>query len=97
MRISSGISEIGFNYGSGNRVVSEKFYVWPMYNAGRVEQIHSVAKRTEFNAMYSKPTAEDRQRVFSMYCDNSSFEYTSRGSRERADSAVPGSLFDAIA
>ena len=33
MKISSGIAEISLSINQGNRIVSEKAFLWPAYNA----------------------------------------------------------------
>ena len=97
MRISSGMAEIGFNALHGSRIASEQFYVWPLYNAGKVESIHSVTRRTESNVTYSKPSQEDRERIMDLARDRSFNEYSPSGKIGRpAAGFQPGSLFDAI-
>ena len=97
MKISTGISEIGFNNLYANRTASEKFYIWPVYNAGHVDRIHGVARRTESNAVYSMPVAEDREKILAHVNDFTNREYSSSGKINRSYPAVqPGSLFDAI-
>ena len=97
MRISSGMAEINFG-NPPNRIASEKFYVWPLYNAGRVETIHGVMRRTESNVTYSKPTTEDRDRLLAMMNDNPQKEYSPAGTlRAKTYGIQPGSFFDAIA
>jgi hypothetical protein len=98
MRISSGMAEIGFNNLSGSRIASEQFYVWPLYNAGRVESIHGVTRRTESNIIYTKPSQEDREKIMDLAKERSFNEYSSAGRIGGAHIGLqPGSLFDAIA
>lgn len=98
MRISSGMAEIGFNNLPGMRVASEQFYVWPLYNAGRVESIQGVTRRTESNVIYSKPSPSDHDRIIDLAKDRSCSEYSATGRTGRAHCGLqPGSLFDAIA
>jgi hypothetical protein len=98
MRISTGMAEIGFANPLNNRIASEKFFVWPLYNAGKVENIHGVTRRTESNIAYSKPTPEDRDRLLAMMDDHSQKEYSPAGTLRATTYGIqPGSFFDAIA
>ncbi len=98
MRISSGMAEIGFAAQGGQRIASERLYVWPLYNAGQVENIHGVARRTESNILYAKPSPEDRNRIMDLAKDRSFSEYSSSGRIGRNGAGLqPGALFDAIA
>lgn len=97
MRISAGMAEIGF-VNQNAKIASEKFFVWPLYNAGRVENIHGVTRRTESNITYAKPSPEDRDKMLALYKDNSMREYSSAGTFTQTARAIqPGSFFDAIA
>jgi hypothetical protein len=97
MRISTGLAEIGFAGYADNRIASEKFYLWPQYNAGRVNQIRGVTRHTESNVIYSKPLGEDRDKIMELSRDRSGFEYTNTGRADRHASGIrPGALFDAI-
>ena len=97
MRISTGIAEIGFTVPGSQRITSEQFYVWPLYNAGRVENIHGVTRRTDSNITYTKPSPEDRDRIMNLSRDRSLKEYSITGKlRNPANGIQPGSLFEAI-
>jgi hypothetical protein len=97
MRISSGMAEIGFNPVQGSRIASEQFYVWPLYNAGRVESIRGVTRRTESNVIYSKPSLQDREKILELAKERSFNEYSPSGRIGRPHAGLqPGSLFDAI-
>jgi hypothetical protein len=99
MRISSGMAEIGFNPASGSRIASEQFYVWPLYNAGKVENIRGVTRRTESNAIYTKPSQQDREKILDLAKNtgHSFNEYSPSGRADRPHAGLlPGSLFDAI-
>jgi hypothetical protein len=97
MRISSGMADIGFNTLPGSRIASERFYVWPLYNAGRVESIRGVTRRTESNAVYSKPSPEGREKILDLAKDRSYHEYSPSGRIGGPHTGLqPGSLFDAI-
>ncbi len=97
MRISSGLAEIGFGIHQGGRIASEKFYVWPLYNAGRVETIHGVTRRTESNGIYTKPSPEDRDRIMNLAKEQTENEYSPSGRISKTPPGIrPGSLFEAI-
>jgi hypothetical protein len=98
MRISSGMAEIGYGNLLSSRIASEKFYIWPLYNSGRVENIHGVTRRTESNITYSKPSSEDRDKLLAAMNDNSLQEYSPAGKYHRRSFGIhPGSFFDALA
>lgn len=98
MRISTGIADIAFSALQGTKAGSEKFFVWPLYNAGRIESIHGVSRRTESNAVYLKPSPEDRERILNLAKNQSENEYSSSGRLGSTPAWVrPGSLFDALA
>ena len=96
MRISSGISEINFNLPLENRIQSERAFIWPVYNAGKVESIHGVTRRTDSNAIYAKPSAEDREKIIMLSSTRAEETYTQRGNRQSRQLLQPGSLFDAV-
>ena len=92
------MAEIGFSGMVNSKIASEKFYVWPLYNAGRVENIHGVTRRTESNITYSKPSPEDHDKMLNLMKSNSHQEYSPSGiSRKTAIGIQPGSFFDALA
>ncbi len=97
MRISSGIAEISQHSYRNNRVENSKMYVWPVYNAGRVEQIRGITRKTDSNVVYSKPTVEDAEKIHKLVTENTMSEYTASGSQDMKVSIEPGTLFDAIA
>lgn len=91
------MAEMHFNNIPGMRIASEKFYIWPLYNAGRVESIQGVTRRTESNVIYSKPSQEDRERIMDLAKDRSFNEYSPAGTFSRSHAGLqPGCLFDAI-
>jgi hypothetical protein len=96
MRISSGLAEINYNSPQTNRIVSEKIFTWPVYNAGKIEKIHGVTRHTESNITYSKPSVEDRIKLLSMSDSNAEMTYTQAGEHRSSRAVAPGSLFDAI-
>lgn len=97
MRISSGISEINFGAMSGIRPRDEKVYLWPVYGEGRVESIRGVTRRTEGNAVYSKPLPEEREKLLGLIDSSKASRYTQEGRlQSRVASLQPGSFFDAI-
>jgi hypothetical protein len=98
MKISTGISEIGFNNFLSNNINHNKIYVWPRYNAGLVEKTHDVLHRTESDIVYTKPLPEDRERLLARLNDYSNQEYSYSGKVKTSFPALrPGSFFDAFA
>ena len=68
----------------------------PSSGEGKVQKIRGVIRRTDSNAIYSKPLNEDRDKVLDQY---SSFhrEYNSRGNiLKKHVNSEPGMLFDAL-
>lgn len=99
MRISTGISELNLLSREGGRISSEKAYIWPVYDAGKVGQIHGVARRTGPNLAYAKPTPQEHVRLLEKYSGAPSTEYTMHGrlSDKKALTCAPGTFFDALA
>jgi hypothetical protein len=96
MKISAGISEISLPRVQNNRIQSDKIYIWPQYGEGQVQKIRGVIRRTDSNAVYSKPVNEDRDKVLRQY---NSFhrEYNSSGTiLKKHVNSEPGMLFDAL-
>jgi hypothetical protein len=97
MMISSGISEISFGAGHTGRVQGEKVYLWPVYGEGRVERVQGVTRRTEGNAIYSKPLPQEREKLLDLLESSRSTGYTPEGRLQgRGGGLQPGSFFDAI-
>lgn len=97
MKISDGLSVINFNSYQSGRVNSERFYVWPVYGEGKVEKIHGVTRRTDSNAVYSKPLPEEHNRLIGLAKNTIEPEYMRNG-RIQSRSPIPehGTFFDAI-
>lgn len=95
MRISTGISEISFINRSDAASRAEKVYIWPVYGEGRVEKIQAVARRTEGNAIYSKPLPQEREKLLDIM-HASSYRYTENGQKSQTPALPPGTFFDAI-
>lgn len=96
MRISSGISEIYFHAPMDRTRESEQVFIWPLYNAGRVERIHGITRQMESNAIYAKPSKDDREKIMTMASERSEITYTARGGHRSHQLFGPGSLFDAV-
>ena len=97
MKISTGTSEIGFYQSQSNRIASEKFYMWPQYRAGKIDEIRGVVRKTESNYIYSKPLPEEREKLLSQAGDFADRGYSSTGKVNGSGTALlPGSFFDAI-
>ncbi|MCU0845752.1 MAG: hypothetical protein MUC76_12600 [Spirochaetes bacterium] len=99
MKISSGIAEISLSIHQGNRIVSEKAFLWPAYNAGKVTSIHGIMRQTESNATYITPSPEERERLLGALFNSPATEYSSKGRvyENRYLSYQPGTFFDALA
>jgi len=95
MRISSGISEIYF-HNPANDIKSERVFVWPVYNAGRIENIHGITRQTQSNVIYAKPSNEDKEKILTHYSARPEETYTQKGNRQPLQTFQPGTLFDAL-
>lgn len=96
MNISTGLSEISFSRFSETSPVSNKTYIWPGYNQGKVQKI---TKAPEFRGepIYFKPTEEKKNEIMNLVT-NLEPAYNSDGKVQQARPYVePGSLFTALA
>ncbi len=96
MRISTGISEISFINRFDAAARAEKVYLWPVYGEGRVERIQGVTRRTEGNAIYSKPLPEEREKLLEIMNSAPSFRYAENGFKSATSPLPPGTFFDAL-
>ncbi len=97
MKISTGMAEISFLNSQNRRITSESFYVWPQYNAGKVDKIQGVIRETESKVIYSKPLPEEREKLLAQAANSADRGYSSTGKMENPGARLlPGSLFDAI-
>ncbi|HEY1407009.1 MAG TPA: hypothetical protein VF857_10405 [Spirochaetota bacterium] len=75
---------------------AEKVYLWPVYNAGKVDPVYRVTRELEGQVTYTKPTPEERDRLLSMNASTNPNEgYTASGVRKKANPFTPGTFFDA--
>ncbi|HOP64056.1 MAG TPA: hypothetical protein PK358_11495 [Spirochaetota bacterium] len=96
MNISTGLSEISFNRSNETAAVSKKAYIWPGYNAGKVNK---VTRAPEFRGepVYFKPTEEKKNEIMGLI-SNQEPAYNSAGKVQNTKPYVePGSLFTAFA
>ena len=96
MNISNGLSEISFRRSGETSAVSNKAYIWPGYNAGKVQKI---TKAPEFRGepVYFKPTEEKKNEIMNLI-SNQEPAYNSNGRVQNARPYIePGSLFTALA
>ena len=96
MNISNGLSEISFRRSAETSSVSNKAYIWPGYNAGKVQKI---SKAPEFRGepVYFKPTEEKKNEIMNLI-SNQEPAYNSNGRMQNARTYIePGSLFTAFA
>lgn len=96
MRISTGIAEISYASGFAKTSRAEKVYIWPVYGEGRIERIQKVARRTEGNAIYSKPLPEEREKLIEIMNSASSYRYAENGYKSATPLLTPGTFFDAL-
>lgn len=98
MRISSGLAEITMTpVGStAGAYKTEKVYLWPVYNAGKVDPVYRVTREIDGQITYTKPTPEERDRLLSMADGFDPTQgYTASGVRKKANPFTPGTFFDA--
>jgi len=93
MRISQGISEISMSNTANIR--ANKMYLWPVYDAGKVDPIFRVSRELDGKIFYSKPAPGERDRLLqsahTVY-DNS---YSPQGTRKKVSAFLPGTFFEA--
>lgn len=94
MRISSGLAEI--NLSSVNK--QKKVYLWPEYKNAKISRIKKVSRKTEGNAIYTKPVEEEKDKIFKQASMPRDQIYQNNGSQKPAlyTGIKPGSFFDAI-
>ena len=97
MNVSSSVSVINLHGYASSRVTTDRYFVWPVYGEGKVEKIHGITRRTDGNAVYSKPIPEDHYRLMGLAGSAGEMQYD-RSGRVQARSSIPehGSFFDAI-
>ncbi len=98
MRISDGVSAIVFSPVPNAKSVYEKVYLWPVYNAGRINKVDTVHGRIRSGDRYSIPF--ERNHLLNHSTQNTADrEYTSRGRVEirSTSTSIRGHLFDALA
>lgn len=96
MNISNGLSEISFRRSGETSTVSNKAYLWPGYNAGKVQKI---TKAPEFRGepVYFKPTEDKKNEIMNLI-SNQEPGYNSSGRVQNTRPYIePGSLFTALA
>ncbi|HPI13791.1 MAG TPA: hypothetical protein PK875_05530 [Spirochaetota bacterium] len=99
MKISTGIAEVQLSTYQPTRIVSEKAFLWPAYNAGRITPIHGIMRQTESQAAYITPSPEERDRLLGELFNSPAPEYSANGRvfSNRYMSYQPGTFFDALA
>jgi len=96
MKISNGLSEISLNRFSETSPVSKKTYIWPEYNAGKVQKIEK-APQFRGEPIYFKPDEAKRDEIMNLI-SNMEPSYTSKGKMQASHPYIePGSLFSALA
>jgi hypothetical protein len=94
MNIGSGLSEIT-SQGSAALYGTQKVYLWPVYNAGKVDPVFRVAREIDGHIYYNKTKPEDRPNILAEAGKSSIDLYGSNGAKTRSLMAPTGSLFDA--
>jgi hypothetical protein len=97
MKISAGISEIALPSAMG-KVRSEKIFIWPRYNSGRVYRTRGVAGKTKSSVVYSKPAMEDHFKLLAFARNSHEIAYSAAGRTivKNPSAYQPGSFFDAL-
>jgi len=96
MNISNGLSEISFRRSAETPSASNKAYIWPGYNAGKVQKI---TKSPEFHGepVYFKPTEAKKNEIMNLI-SNQEPAYNANGRVQNSHPYIePGSLFTAFA
>jgi hypothetical protein len=93
MKISQGISEISLSHPANIR--PGKAYLWPVYDAGKVDPIFRVSRELDGKIFYSKPAPSERDRL--LQSDHTVYDnsYSSQGTRRKISAFLPGTFFDA--
>jgi hypothetical protein len=94
MNIGNGISEIT-SPGTAAIYGSQKVYLWPVYNAGKVDPVFRVAREIDGHVFYNTTKPEDRPKILADAGKSSIEGYGFNGAKTRALMTPSGSLFDA--
>lgn len=96
MNISSGVSEVGYINNAGK---AAKVYIWPNYNAGRIEPVRTVRSEEKDPYIYSKADEKTEKNIMKQIDDMSTATYNGRGRimRNAGSAIAPGTLFSALA
>jgi hypothetical protein len=94
MNIGNGISEIT-TPGTAAIYGSQKVYLWPVYNAGKIDPVFRVAREIDGHIYYKKTKPEDRPSILADAGKSSVETYGANGARNRALMTPSGALFDA--
>lgn len=92
MMVSGGISEINLTSGTYG---PQKVYLWPVYNAGKVDPIFRITRELDGKAHYSKPTPEEKERLLSDMKKKGFDTYSVGSNRVKNSPYSPGTFFDA--
>jgi hypothetical protein len=92
MNISNGISEINF---PGAAYGTQKVWLWPVYNAGKIDPVFRVSRETDGQKVNNNVPPHDRERVIDETQKRAGQIYSSQGSHIKSLCSPSGSLFDA--
>ncbi len=96
MMISSGMAEI---YSPQSLQGAQKTWLWPVYDAGKVDPVFRVTREIDGKGFYTKPTPEEKERLLGLIADKHNQSYTATGGIVQSGdvSFRPGTFFDAMA
>ena len=96
MRISSGMAEISSPQAAQG---ARKTWLWPVYDAGKVDPVFRVTREIDGKGYYTKPTPEERERLLGMMAESRAQTYTPTGGIVQSGDVRfrPGTFFDAMA
>jgi hypothetical protein len=96
MNISSGISEIGYINNAGK---AAKVYIWPNYNAGKIEPVRTIPSEKNDQYIYRKADEKTEKNIMKQFDNLSAATYNGNGRilRNAGSTISPGALFNALA
>jgi hypothetical protein len=78
---------------------ARKTWLWPVYDAGKVDPVFRVTREIDGKGYYTTPTPEEKERLLGLMSQSRAQTYTSTGGIvSNADVHFrPGTFFDAMA
>ncbi|MGL4370259.1 MAG: hypothetical protein ACRCUT_11410 [Spirochaetota bacterium] len=99
MRISTGLAEI-YTPRTDAASPATRTYLWPVYDAGKVDPVFRVTREIDGQGFYTKPTPEEKERLLNMMQSRkTAASYNAAGGIAHAGDHIfkPGTFFDAMA